>query len=325
MKIDFSKPEENKIFEEKLSESLNLKDRKDFSFRFYFGISHGLNEVARGLTKLFPHKTFFSVLNGSGPYFEQLKVFFSMEGIKCQEYRVQDLLKFEEWLATLDKGTLFFLDAYDDPLTGEIFELSALHAKLHEKKIFTITLAHSLHFYRKLPAVHPHSVQLIGLTKDLCVGILGLRSSRIQPLIFGNEDNTQVSQDLGFGSKTEDQKTIEGFEEKKWGGSEPFFKKGSSRIFDRAVFFWRDMDGEAFVQELASLLGLQLDSPGVEDKLETTSLCRWGGLKTFNWYQAQGHDPEKMRGLVIIAKELITPALGPKIIEARNRVLALQR
>jgi hypothetical protein len=115
------------------------------------------------------------------------------------------------------------------------------------------------------------------------------------------------------------------FEQKKLGGCEPFFASDAERLWDRAVVFWKDMDGSAFIEELANNIGFGLLAPGEEQTMETTSLSRWGGVKTMDWLYALGVEPDVVRGLVILSASLLKlNNFDVAFVKARERVLELQ-
>lgn len=325
MKIDFSSDDHWNGLNEILSQKLGITN-KAVAVRSYVGLSHGLNEIVRGLVRLFPHKKSYAVIVGCGPYFDPLSPILSMEGLNEQKIELKDLKNSPDWFQKLNKDTLFLLSSFDDPITGEIFDLSGVRKLASDQKMMTVTLYHHHHQYHALHSVLPTEACLLSLVPNLSIGILGSRTARVQSLIYGFQNWAIMPPAISLleTPKKEKQELVETFESEKWGGFEPFFPKGSTRVFDRAVFYWRDMDGEAFVQELNKEMSRDWKKPGLENLIETTSLCRWGGLKTFDWYSAQGHDHEKMRGLIVLSADLLDQDLGPKIDKARQRVLKLQ-
>jgi hypothetical protein len=106
-----------------------------------------------------------------------------------------------------------------------------------------------------------------------------------------------------------------------------------SRLFDRAVIYWLDLDGHAVIDRLAKELKMDLAAPGFEHRLETTSLSRWGGLRTMDFLKSQlnelGHaDPATiLRGLVIISADLLEahPQMAQLLLRVRESILKDQQ
>jgi hypothetical protein len=103
-----------------------------------------------------------------------------------------------------------------------------------------------------------------------------------------------------------------------------FQNQDAGRTFDRAAVYFEDMDGYAFLDELARQMGEPLKAPGHEWRFETTSLSRWGGIRTMDWLKAQGLTPEQSRGLVVIDARLLDTRFEQLFSSARESVLRLQ-
>jgi len=326
MKIDLlsnTDPREQEISLQKLiGVADNPRVASPNSVRSYFGLSHALNEVTRGLARLYPHKRSLAFIKGCGPYFEPLIKYFSMEGYQLQEIPIADVRKNNDWIEALKKDTLFVTMVDDDPLTGELFETQNINSILTSKKIFSVRLSHSAHLTEQTSDLTSdlYGARIFSGTSMCAITILGERASKIEPLFFGDVSwNFAQEFTQAFARPLQNQKLIEDFESRKWAGAKPFFSPGSKRIFDRAVLYWTDMDGEAFVTELSKIK--KKSSPKT---LAAASLCHWGGLTKMDWLKLQGFNPEMIRGLVVISSSLIDDQLGPAMEAARAEILNLQ-
>lgn len=327
MKVDL--PASDAMRDLKFRVSARLSEKlagKVSEFRVQPSLTFALNEVTRGLGRLFPHRRSIAYVQGCGPYFEPLMRFFSAEGFSLQAMAFNELKKLD-WIEQLKKDTLFVLLSDDDPLTGQLFDTTEIRKALEAKKIFSIVSSHAAHSYRSSWDLTPYCVRVLSGDSQFSLSLLGERASKIEPLLFGPADWAVGLLDKVepfFNSKAEDQNAVLNFEKANPGSATAFFADGTSRLFDRAAIYWKDMDGEALVHELALDLKVSLAMPGQESRLETASLCRWKGIRTLSWLSEQGIDAETARGLVLIAKELITPDLPQRIEAVRERVLKMQ-
>lgn len=230
------------------------------------------------------------------------------------------------------------------------------------KKCFLVSISHSVHFYdllkweadhflkkKQRPSfyfVGPYNIDIYSYGKKGAFSCLGLRSKKIESLLasklfWSRKDYNRMK--TFFKShfkiehkKKEDKKNdlfeifnerrlrILDFERQKPGGFQRFFLEDQKRTFDRAVFYWEDMDGSAFIEWLAKKLGFSLLQPGDEMRLETTSLTRWKGFRTMDWLKGFGLSENQIRGLVLIDVSLITGDLLDLIRETRKKILSLQ-
>jgi hypothetical protein len=332
MKFPYPPEERIDAFIERLSRDLGLTKAPEpgahvETLRAYPDLSTGLNEIARGLVRMYPHKRKLGYLRGGGLHFEPLVKSLSIEGILAEPLDVKDLSKSEEWLSKLSKDGLMFLDVIDDPMTGEIFSLHELRTQLAAKKIFTLSVSHNAHLCRELPALHQFAAHFMNVSDSISVARLGLKCSKLPAMVVGLSEWTRGF-DLDhlnlYPKVVEDQNLVESFEQKILSIAKPFFSGGAHRLFDRLAIEFTDADGEALISELSEALGISLRQPGQEDRLETTSGCRWGGYEFFKFYEDQGISQERLRGLVLISVALIKSDIDIRIAEAHKRVIALQ-
>ncbi|HEX4923916.1 MAG TPA: hypothetical protein VFV50_07515 [Bdellovibrionales bacterium] len=326
MKVDLPASDTLKSLRAEIAARLAPKVPEKHDFRIHPSLSFAINEVTRGLARLFPHRRSISMIQGCGPYFDPLMSYFSAEGYSLQTLPFSSLQS-TDWIETLKKDTLFVLLSADDPLTGQLFETEAIQNLLEQKKIFSIVVSHAVHAYRPQWPSAPYKVHVLSGGSRFALSVLGERALKIEALLFGPADwAAGLGQELDsfFEVKTEDRELVLRFEASGWGGSTPFFAREAKRVYDRAAIFWGDMDGEAMIHELAAALQIPLLVPGQESQLETASLCRWKGLKTLNWLTEQGVASEVSRGLVLISKNLLSDKLGEQIDKTRAHILKLQ-
>ena len=326
MKVDLPPSDSLKELKDRVSPRLAGKLTAPAEFRVNPSLTFALNEVTRGLARLFPHRRSIGYVQGCGPYFEPLMKFFSAEGFALQALPFVDL-KNLNWIETLKKDTLFVLLSDDDPLTGQLFDIAGIQKALELKKIFSIVTSHAAHSYRAKWEMSPYFVRVLSGGPQFALSLLGERAAKIEPLLFGPADWAAAlieKVDAFFESKDEDQRAISEFENSPPGEAVPFFQAGTARLFDRAAIYWTDMDGEAMVHELAMALKVPLLIPGQESRLETASLCRWKGLKTLHWLSEQGIDADVSRGLILISRDLIDKKLPNRIEKIREHILKMQ-
>ncbi len=327
MKVDLPASDALRDLKSRVSSRLSKKlNGKACEFRVQPSLTFALNETTRGLARLFPHRRSIAYIQGCGPYFEPLMRYFSAEGFSLQAMAFNELKKLD-WIEQLKKDTLFVLLSDDDPLTGQLFETSEIRKALEAKKIFSIVSSHAAHSYRSTWDLSPYCARVLSGETQFSLSLLGERAAKIEPLLFGPADWAVGLLDKVepfFNSRSEDQNIVLDFEKTNPGSASAFFTSETARLFDRAAIYWKDMDGEALVHELALDLKIPLVMPGRESRLETASLCRWKGIRTLGWLAEQGIDAETARGLVLISKELITPDLPRQIEAVRERVLKMQ-
>lgn len=327
MFVDLQPSKSWETINEQLRRELKLLD--EVQVRLYRGTHQAFYEVASALGRQFTHKTAAAFIDGSGPYFEKMKIETSRDGGQVHVLPVKDLDQAESWSSELGRETLYVAYALDNPVTGEIYNVEPLTKGLGDKKIYRIILSHSFHNFRQ-PSINvgPYEIRLIHAGQGYTVMLAG---KKVQLGKFGSantftwdlsEAQTVV---CGLEKKKENKDLVTEFESKKWGGAEPLFNGSTERIFDRAAIYWPDMDGEAVIQFLSQKLGFTLNPPGYEDRIETSSLCRWGGLKTMDWLKTHGYEPDTLRGLVLIDTSLLNDDLGAKIESVRDEILAIQK
>lgn len=296
--------------------------------RVYRGLKHALLETALSLSRLFPHRKKVFYLKNSDPTFGPTLLALASEGFEMVEMTVEDLKDPKNIVANIDHQTLFILVNADIPFTGEHVDLTVLRQSLKDKRVFLIVASHARHFFEPSTEPGDYEIGLQSIHLDLALAILGPRARHgsITAEHFSWRPSVIDEIKMAFSSRTGDPKAVQKFESSQVADFQPLFPSNfMQRSFDRAVIFWTDMDGHALIAELARQLNRSLLSPGEETHLETTSLSRWGGLKTMDWLRQQRNlTPEQVRGLVLIDHSLLTSDFLEILKRSRQAVLSRQ-
>lgn len=336
MQINFRTSSEWSNLNEHISEYLNLNLEKNW-VRVYQTTAQAIIETVVSLSKNFPLKKKLYYLKKMDPAFEAAIMLLAKEGFKVVELGFEVLDAPDEWSSGITKEDLFVLYSADDSLFGKTYDLSKFEKSLNEKNLFQIRVSNARHFYEGLPVpnvLNRNSIQIFNLGYEHALTLLGERA-RVGSIVAG-QLNYQKLPDLGWvkNPRTSSEKLILDFESKNISGAQAFFKlsdgipltvNSNGRIFDRAVIYWPDMDGYAFIDRLAKKLNMQLQAPGFDSRLETTSLSRWGGVRTMDFLAVHNLSPEQIRGLVILSSEIVAnPNIVQIITQVRNEILADQ-
>lgn len=322
MKVDFYKQHQWEELNQVLQRSLNISQ----TVRSYFGLTHAVHETTRGLAKLFPHKRSIGLIKATSPYIQSLELHFSMEGYQVHSWDMS-YYSSDKFLAELPQDLLFVIGALDDPMTGQVFDLQKHFSNLNSKRIFSIFISHSWHEVRELPKIENYTLGLLSLQKNLSVAVMGARSSKITPLLDGykfwpSDFLTQINYSIK--SKTENKNDVVHFEQSGIANSKPFFNPDATRLYDRAVLVFEDINAEAMFELLTQKLNLNIEELGGQIKIETLSSCRWGGFKTLGWYQEQGYSEEVCNSTLILDHQILNQETKKVIEESYKQIIKLQ-
>ena len=295
--------------------------------RIFKGLSHALFEITQGLIKQFPHRKKIFYFKGQDPSHDLAMMALAREGCMVQPLPLSALDAPAEFAATLDKDALFILYSEDDPILGKKFPVHELEKLLKDKKIFRIRASHhAFRFEDEYHNIDKEEVRVFSLKTNLALALLGERA-KMTPLVVEGlpwHEDTKAAIFKELAEHKEQKKLILDFENQKPGDSTPFFKDGELRVFDRAVLYWKDMDGWAFLTELGKDLGIQFAEPGEDLRFETTSHSRWQDVRAMGWLKNHGLDAEQIRGLVIVDAAQIHPQLSKTFATVRARILKMQ-
>ncbi len=265
-----------------------------------------LQETVISIAQFYSHKKTCAVVPGASPWIDKVLPFLYKEGFEVQIYSQQcgDLATWAEGLKT---DTLFTLFCVDHAVTAELFAYNELEKNLNNKKIFSLGLSHFTHCYLTNEVILPYSLRLCAL-KEHSVLVYGNKlkaPSLFSPLLFWDSLISQKILDFSWNRK--EQKTkVEELESVLPEGFHKWSFANNQRIFDRAVFYHKDLGGEAVIRFLEKKSGhALLDDEKKIYFLETTHLCRWGGsLKQYDWWLPKPSD-EILRGLLLLDVEFL--------------------
>jgi hypothetical protein len=284
--------------------ALELRTPADTTVRCYAGLGAAVFEIAQGAAQFYSHKRSIAMISGATPHFRSVLPYLFKEGYEVQVAPETGANK--EWIDGLKKDTCFALIAEDHAVTGELFELTEIEQALNEKKIFCLKVSHHNHLYREQTLL-PYSVRICSYDPQTAVALLGARMKApamvASYLDWDAEKFLKSVQDRKSASR-ENQELIETFEKSLPKGFSALLQT-SKRTFDRALIYTEEAGGETLQQFLSSALKMPLQKPGWETRLETTHLCRWGGIRNYDdWWKARPTE-SILRGLLILGTEVL--------------------
>jgi hypothetical protein len=326
MQVDFRLPREwaaaNENVAAVLGSAVDLKTTEIYTFQ---NIQSALVESVFGLSQLYPHKKKAFFIKNMNPLFDAAIMPLAKMGYIVTGLDASVLADPTAFVAALDREALAVIFSVDDPLLGRRYDTTKLQEALREKPVAQVRVSHNAHFYDGLALLPRTGVHLYSLQSGAIVLVgersrFGILISDQLANVFKGDINSEFSwaQKPRATAETE----IKSFESKRIADSSPVLT--TARVFDRALISWNDMDGHAVISRLAERLKLTLGEPGQESRLETTSLSRWGGVRTMDFLRTQGLTPETIRGLVMIAADLLNPEFEKHLIEVRRLLLAEQ-
>jgi hypothetical protein len=323
--IDFRVPGQWDELNIKLEQSLSWQGPGHL--KLFFGTTQALLEIVTSLQKQFPLRRKVYFCKGLDPLIDSVIKHFAREGLGICPLTAQEWAD-NSWIAKVDKESLAVIMPLDDPFVGRIYNRPDLVHALGATKLFQVAISHSLHRSLGLPKqTNPQQIHLLSLNESLSLGIFAEKAKVplwMSETLPWNEEMLETATEVliePFSSR----EIIQEFESKRLAGAEPFFDSEANRLWDRAVVYWKDMDGYAFIEELAMRIGFSLLAPGMEQSLETTSLSRWGGIKTMDWLQSLGVEADVIRGLVILSASVIKlRGFDAAFTSSRDHVLGLQ-
>lgn len=314
-------------------EDLNLRLEQELKWKgpghlkLFFGTSLALLEIVTSLQKQFPLRRKVFYCKSLDPLIDSVARHLGREGVAMQPLSTEEWND-NSWIGKVDKEGLAVLMPIDDPFFGRLYTRSDLQPALAPTKLFQISVSHNFHRSRGVPPLtHPLQIHLLSLNESICMGVFGEKARVplwLSDTLPWNDELLETAIDV-LSEPQENRETVLAFEAKKLAGCEPFFTSENERLWDRAVVYWKDMDGAAFVEELANSIGFGLLPPGEEQTMETTSLSRWGGVKTMDWLYALGVEPDVVRGMVILSASLLKlHNFEAAFVTSRKRVLQMQ-
>lgn len=325
---------------EKLAVVLQVPSDKNQA-RAYPNCVHALLETAIGYFQTFSMKKKFYYFKDLDPHFELAVTALSKLGFEGKALSLDQFSKDFAWAETLDRESGIVFWSEDHPITGEIYDTSELLKKVGEKNTFRIRLSHNKHLYEELvPTAERNEIRILQMPAqylDGCaIAIMGERgrlgavtaealspttSERIGDLASAIAAKKVFCVPIDLVEITS---KIRDFESTKIDQLRFFFtdKPAAPRLFDRVVFSFENIDGQAFLSFLALELGAPLKDN--DPRFETSSLSRWGGLRTMKWLESQGLSPNTVRGLCVVDSGLLDDQFSAKFASAHQKVLKAQ-
>ncbi len=330
MQVDYQVPGQWWEFNELLTQSLQLPSDK-VQVRAFKGLHAALCEVTQSLSQQFPHKKKAYFFKGMDPSLEGAMMALSRSGVQVEALELSSLDS-GSWREALSTDSLCAVYSADDPLLGRRYSVSELESELLQKKIFSLRVSHALHHFEALPQeLARPQLRVLSMGSDLALAFTHSRLRFVTPIAEGQswpqQINSHLAEQLGrLGQDKESMDLVKAFEGSGPAGAESLWgPENHQRIYDRALIYWPDMDGGAVIETLAGLLSHALQPPGQDFLLESSSLSRWGGLRSMDWLKAQGLGPEVIRGLVILDQSLLTrPNILQILEQTRQHVVKLQ-
>lgn len=326
MRIDLIPPEAWTAVCDAYRKQLPFGSELGVQIQIYSGYRHALQEITQSLARLFTHKKTIAVSSKTEPSFEAVAVGFSEEGLQVQALDTATIAEKAPQLASMSKDLLFTLVSEDDPITGRLYDFSALDTALKDQRIFRLKLSHQAFRTRAFTKPGPYEIQIMSLRPDLALVIAGERC-RIHPALAPRlpwriPTATDIAKDLSpiVTAKAE----IEALESGLPAGFKRYFAQGDSRLDDRAVIWHPSYDGSAVVDELARVLGVTMGAPGDENALESSSPCRWPSPRLTEWLLSRGEREEVLRGMVVISGDLVRRGLANPLSQVATTLTKLQ-
>jgi hypothetical protein len=285
-------------------------------------MGQALMDAAYGLRRLSSFKKKILYFKDMDPNFTPVVTALAKEGIELIAMDLKCLKSPESIIEQLGKDILFVLYSVDDPILGRLFEIEKFESLLAENSCFRIRISYNQHLYADLPKADRNTLHIWGAPSGLA--LLGL-GERVRVGASGSElrswsgvHSAEIIDELQA-RENKKNKVIEFEEGFRTFASLPM--ENRERVWDRAVLAWPDMDGSAVIDSLGGRMNLALSPPGELGVLESTSLSRWGGLKTFDWLHSWDLSPEIIRGLIVIDADILSADLALKIREVRTSLL----
>lgn len=322
--VDFLPPHSWQDFNAQLQLELRMDPKTQTVFAFR-GMRHALAELVLAYSKQFPQKTNVYYLKGVDPFIEEAILPLAKDGLDLHGISFADLESPDVLVKKIEgKKDLLVMVSADDPFFARKFNLEKLKSALSSVNVVCLELHHSTQDC--LNPVSKHSIRVHALDGQLAIAFSGPRARPfcvISDKLQWHDDLKPIVEKLAR-NQEEKAELIRNFEDGRPADGLPLFTGAEARRYDRAIVYWPDLDGAAMMHFLARELKLALKPPGIEERLETLSLSRWGGLKTFDFLLAQGYDAKALRGSLMIHQSLIVPGLAEAMVTARRTILQMQ-
>lgn len=324
MRIDLVRQEEWEELNEALHSELKISAKN--RVRAYAGLAESLYEVAQGTAQFMTHKKSVAFVSGQTPLAGLILPYYYKETYDVRLISAMDLEKSEaavdEFVGSLKADTAFVLVSEDHPVTGRRFSfVNRLNELLNAKRIITIRLSHFTHHYEHSELLS-YSARLCSWGNQQSVAILGerFRSPALiaHGLSWSKEGYLSKLRESFQSIEPEDKELILHFESQavQWGAT-PYFGVNDSRVFDRAILVFKDLNTEY----LRTLLG----SAFSVSEVLSTSLCALNmTISGMQWWQPLPTEDE-LRGMLLISPTALkNPELARMLRESVKQIRAEQ-
>ncbi|MCB9025145.1 MAG: hypothetical protein H6625_02400 [Bdellovibrionaceae bacterium] len=308
------------LINDQLKTDLKIKD-KELGLYVYKDLHSALMEVLWSFSRQYMIKKKVYYFKGLSPYFERCLGLLATLGYDVQELDIQQGQSDFKWLDNLDHTALGVLMARDIPFLGQVLEWDELQKKLTEKRVFQIELSHNYHYVYGLQSVsNPYHIRLYDFLGYGALSVFGKRAQH--EAVFTSAmywENFDVKKIINFLlSQEENQVKVLNFESQL--PKDTWCLSGSiKRLFDRAVFSWRDVDATA----LKSLL-IEKNKGLLDSDIQTPSLTTWGGIKAMDWLIPMGLDKDIIRGMIILDQKQLSSDFLVCLLDCLKQIRSLQ-
>jgi hypothetical protein len=300
MRIDAQTPYEWQKINKALQEKLGC-DSKVFLYR---GLHQAIFETCLGLHLKFSHKRKLVAELGLSDHLKRTEIELSRLGVRLKNELDSDLEQEE-------KSILAYIHDLDDSLSGELYNHIDNLKKLVQTKIYRIHVAHHLFHYKKsfIKKLSDYDIMICSLDENYALVVTGDKINL--PILTVGQLAWSFKSDFPKVEKIIDSEPclfkdeILDFEGDLPADVNPWFDETSNRIYDRSVIILKNHDSAALMELLSKELGLTINPPGFVNKIESASYCRWENDSWFNQASFFSRTPEDLRGMLIVAGELI--------------------
>lgn len=278
-------------------------------------------ELVLGTGQFLSHKKNASVFYGSNPSFEMLTPGFLRDGLQVLSLSNQDLpktlLEAKAWVDGLPKDTAYVLYSEDHVVTAEVFPWEFLDEALNEKRIPSLRMSHHLYrFDHGTSKVRPFSVRICMMDLNHVVALTGSRFKTPPGVVAGMnwemDFASQVDRLLGRNDLVMESERVKEFEAQL---SEYAFLTTTSRVYDRAVLCFREINADRLIEHLRSRNSL----------IASTNLCSWSSFRLMSGWWKPSPTLEELRGLLLIpALALVDKNLAGEIKQICEKILQEQ-
>ena len=331
MKIDFPFESFNERYENLLSQKFLLNDKT--ALRVHPSAAHALTDIVRGLGKMFLHKRQVQLIEGNSALVTSIMPSLSQEAFQFSSTKWDDLKDVDAFAQSLSSEIIFCLSSADNALTGQSFDISALHSALNAKKVFHIQILHLQQFLSyDFSKTEAYTSFILNIDANHAISIMGSRLRKLDEQCFASpaldaerfahlqKHFTQnIEQDkakvLAFENAGKSYKAV---------FPESFEQAWQSRIYDRAVIQCLNVDASAVQELLAKKMQLPIKATGQSQSIESLSMCRWNWTQLPEFLINKYIHAENLANILILDQKIIGPNTANLVEESCAEIQQLQ-